>query len=93
MFDLDRFIEECKEAVKSDPTHKTMNEIVSRAVSEPSKVLRALGEPERAGVQKLYHSQDLTILNLCWGPHQNIMPHNHEMWAVIASSACSAPDA
>ena len=83
MFDLDRFIEECKEAVKSDPTHKTVNEIVSRAVSEPSKVLRALGEPERAGVQKLYHSQDLTILNLCWGPHQNIMPHNHEMWAVI----------
>ena len=83
MFDVEQFIEECKAAVKADPTHKTVNEIVSRAVSIAGEVVKALGEPTRAGVTKLYHSDDLTILNLVWGPHQNIMPHNHNMWAVI----------
>lgn len=83
MFDVEQFIEECKAAVKADPTHKTVNEIVSRAVSNAGEVVKALGEPTRAGVTKLYHSDDLTILNLVWGPHQNIMPHNHNMWAVI----------
>jgi len=42
-----------------------------------------LGEPRRAEVQKLYHSEDLTILNVIWGPRMTIMPHNHQMWAVI----------
>ncbi len=83
MFDLDRFIEECKAAVTEDPTHKSVHEIVSRAVADPEEVLRVLGEPKRAGVQTVYHAPDLTILNLAWGPQQTIMPHNHEMWAVI----------
>ncbi len=83
MLDLDQFIEDCKTAVKVDPTHKSVHEVVARAVSNPTAVLNALGEPTRAGVTKLYHSDDLTILNLVWGPHQNIMPHNHNMWAVI----------
>ena len=34
-------------------------------------------------VQKLCHSSDLTILNVIWAPHMTIMPHNHQMWAVI----------
>ena len=83
MFDLDRFVDECKAAVKADPTHRSVNEILARAVSEPGEVLNALGEPTRAGVTKLYHADDLTVLNLVWGPQQTIMPHNHNMWAVI----------
>jgi predicted metal-dependent enzyme (double-stranded beta helix superfamily) len=55
----------------------------SRAVSDPAAVLKALGEPRRAEVQKLYHSDNLTILNVIWGPRMTIMPHNHQMWAVI----------
>ena len=31
----------------------------------------------------LYNSADLTILNVVWGPKMTIMPHNHQMWAVI----------
>lgn len=83
MFDVERFIEDCKSAVKADPSHKSVHEIVTRAVSEPTAVMAALGEPCRAGVTTLYHADDLTILNLAWGPHQNIMPHDHNMWAVI----------
>jgi uncharacterized protein YjbI with pentapeptide repeats len=31
----------------------------------------------------LYHASDLTILNVVWAPRMTIMPHNHQMWAVI----------
>ena len=83
VFDLDRFIEECRAARAADPSHKAMREVVARAVSEPGGVMKGLGEPTRAGVQKLYHAPDLTILNLVWGPKMMVMPHNHGIWAVI----------
>jgi len=47
------------------------------------ELVAALGEPQRAGVQALYRSDELTVLNLVWGPRMMVMPHNHEMWAVI----------
>ena len=57
--------------------------MLARAVSDPATVLAGLGEPTRAGVDGLYRSDTLTILNVVWGPHMTIMPHNHLMWAVI----------
>ena len=83
MFDLDRFIEDCRAAVREDHTYKAPREVVARAVSDPAAVLARLGEPARAEVQKLYRAPDLTILNVIWGPRMTIMPHNHLMWAVI----------
>ena len=83
MFDLDRLIEDCRTALAADPSHKTVREVVARAVSDPAAVLKGLGEPKRAEVQKLYHADDLTIINVIWAPRMTIMPHNHEMWAVI----------
>ena len=83
MFDLDRFIAECRAAVSLDPSHKSVREIVARAVSEPAAVIAGLGAPARAEVQTLYNSPELTILNVIWGPRMTIMPHNHLMWAVI----------
>lgn len=81
MFDLDRFIEECRAAVTQG--QPAVRELVSRAVAEPGAVMRALGEPTRAGLNTLYRSDELTILNLVWGPYMTLMPHNHGMWAVI----------
>ena len=46
-------------------------------------MLAALGEPRRAGVVKLHHAPDLTILNVIWAPTMTMMPHDHRMWAVI----------
>jgi len=60
-----------------------MREIVARAVAEPGAVLKWLGAPKRGEVQKLYHSPELTILNVVWAPYMTIYPHNHRMWAVI----------
>lgn len=83
MFDLDRFVADCRAALAQDRSHKGAREVVARAVSDPGAILSALGEPQRAGVNKLYHASDLTILNIVWGPMMTIMPHNHRMWAVI----------
>jgi predicted metal-dependent enzyme (double-stranded beta helix superfamily) len=83
VFELDRFIEDCRAAVGADPTHKSVREVVARAVAEPTNVLAGLGEPRRAEVQKIFCSDTLTILNVVWGPGMTIMPHNHLMWAVI----------
>ncbi len=83
MFDVDDFIADCRAALSEDASHKAVREVLARAVSAPGAVLEGLGEPKRAEVQKLYNSDDLTIINVIWAPHMTIMPHNHEMWAVI----------
>ena len=83
MFDLETFIAECRAALVADPSHRLVREAVARIVSEPAGILKGLGEPKRAEIQKLYHAADLTILNVVWGPMMTVMPHNHQMWAVI----------
>jgi predicted metal-dependent enzyme (double-stranded beta helix superfamily) len=83
MFELNQFISDCRAALATDKSHKSVREVVARAVSDPAAVLKGLGEPKRSEVQKLYHASDLTILNVVWAPRMTIMPHNHQMWAVI----------
>jgi predicted metal-dependent enzyme (double-stranded beta helix superfamily) len=83
MFDLEQFTADCRAALKADSSHKSVREVVARVVADPAGVLLGLGEPKRAEIQKLYHAPDLTILNVIWGPMMTVMPHNHNMWAVI----------
>jgi predicted metal-dependent enzyme (double-stranded beta helix superfamily) len=83
MFDLEQFTADCRTALKQDASHRSVREVVARAVTDPAGVLKVLGEPKRPGIQTLYHAPDLTILNVIWGPMMTVMPHNHEMWAVI----------
>ena len=83
MFDVDEFVAECRVALAQDRSSSAVREVVARAVSEPSAVLKALGEPTRGQIQRVYHSPDLTILNVIWAPKMTIFPHNHDMWAVI----------
>src|SRR5215471_17851717 len=82
MFDLDAFRSECSAAARGGG-QPAIREIVARGVDSPGDVLRALGEPRRAEVTTLHRAADLTILNVVWGPRMTIMPHNHNMWAVI----------
>lgn len=84
MFDLEQFLSECCEAVEQDPTHLAVREIAVRAVGDPSAVLAGIGEPQRAGITPLFQSDKLTVLNVVWGPHMTVPPHDHDMWAVIA---------
>ena len=82
MFDLDAFRSECSAAARGGG-QPAIREIVARGVYSPGDVLRALGEPRRAEVTTLHRAADLTILHVVWGPRMTVMPHNHNMWAVI----------
>ena len=83
MFEREQFIEDCKRVTAEYDTPHAIREVVALAVSDPGAVVRSLGEPQRGGIEKIYHADDLTIINVIWGPGMTIMPHNHNMWAVI----------
>jgi len=40
MFDIDQFIADCRRAVAEDDSHKSVREVVARAVSDPAGVLK-----------------------------------------------------
>ena len=83
MFELERFIADCRAARAADPSHKAVREVVAQAVADPAAVLAGLGQPTRSELQTLYCGEDLTIANVIWGPHMTVLPHDHQIWAVI----------
>jgi hypothetical protein len=40
MFETEQFIADCRAAVAADPTHKSIRDVLARAVAEPAAVLR-----------------------------------------------------
>jgi predicted metal-dependent enzyme (double-stranded beta helix superfamily) len=86
MFDLDRFIADLR-ATLPERSRQPMKEVVARAISDPAALIQGIGEPDKAGVQVLYKSPELTVLNLLWAPRQITLPHNHRMSAVIGMYA------
>ena len=82
-FELHRLISDCRKAVEESAPQAPINEILTRALSDRASIISALGEPQRAEMQKLYQGSDLTILNVIWAPWMTLLPHNHKMWAVI----------
>ena len=83
MFNTEVFVADCQAALAEDDSHRAVREVLARAVSSPDEILKELGDPDEAGFLKLYHSEELTILNVVWAPLMTLMPHNHNMWAVI----------
>jgi predicted metal-dependent enzyme (double-stranded beta helix superfamily) len=81
MFEKDRFVQDCVEAVKEGQA--AVREVVESAVSQPESVIAELGQPEHAGISPLYRDSNLTIINFAWAPCMSLMPHNHQMFAVI----------
>ncbi len=81
MFDRDRFIQDCINAVAEGAG--AIRDVVAEAVSNSMKVMSELGEPEQAGITPIYRSPDLTIINFVWAPCMSLMPHNHQMFSVI----------
>jgi predicted metal-dependent enzyme (double-stranded beta helix superfamily) len=82
-FNLDQFVAACGEAVEEHAPTKAVRELLARAVDDPPAVLAELGTPTRGEVQRLFVSDELTVINVIWAPGMMIMPHNHNMWAVI----------
>lgn len=83
-FDVEGFIDACVRA--SDGTASTqgaVQEVLARAMSNPAAVLAGVGEPVAGGLQALHRSPSLTILNIVWAPWMQLLPHDHNMWALI----------
>jgi predicted metal-dependent enzyme (double-stranded beta helix superfamily) len=83
MFTVERFVEECRTAVREAMAEAAVKEVVARWMASPREVERALGTPTRGGITTLEHSPELTVLQVVWDPGMTIYPHDHRMWAVI----------
>lgn len=81
MFEKDRFVEDCRRAVRDG--QKAVREVVLEAVGDPAGIVSELGEPSQAGVNPLYSGADATVINFVWAPCMTLLPHNHNMFAVI----------
>ena len=65
-FVLEKFIQDCKNMFAEPDAQGAIREILLEAISTPAEVVNALGEPRLAGLETLYHADDLTILNIVW---------------------------
>src|SRR4051812_15971354 len=83
MLTQEKLIADCKAALDGDCSSRNVRDVVASAVSDPAAVILALGEPKQSGIQKIYRSPELTIINVLWRPGMIVMPHNHALWAVI----------
>jgi predicted metal-dependent enzyme (double-stranded beta helix superfamily) len=81
--ELEQFIADCRSAATDSAPTKAVREMLARAVADPSALEQILGTPQQGGIQRIHVSDELTILNVIWAPRMTIMPHNHNMWAVI----------
>ena len=82
-FDLDRFIADCRAALREDMGQKAVREVMAAALS--NRGLRdALGEPGRAQVQKL---QELNALDA--DPPGSV---DLQTWRMLRDRACVTQD-
>ena len=83
-FDLESFVSDCRRAnADGVDAQGAVQDVVARAISNPDAVLEAVGEPRKGGIQTLFRSAELTVLNIVWSPLMQLMPHEHRMWSVI----------
>ncbi len=83
LIEMQKFIEDCIAANKESNPQEAVKEVLARGVSNPSAMLKSIGEPTEAGLKVFLRSKDLTIFAASWTPQMNLMPHNHHMWANI----------
>ncbi|MEJ2592740.1 MAG: hypothetical protein P8178_15345 [Candidatus Thiodiazotropha sp.] len=81
MLDRDRFVQDCVDAVGGGQA--AIREIVQSALADRSAIMSWSGEERHAGLAPLYRSSELTIIDFTWAPYMSLMPHNHNMFAVI----------
>jgi predicted metal-dependent enzyme (double-stranded beta helix superfamily) len=82
VFDLDSFLADCVAATAETQPRLALRELLDRALDDPRAVATAL-PAERAGIERLHVSPELTVLKVVWAPGMRIFPHDHRMWAAI----------
>lgn len=82
-FDIETFILDCQDALKSESPIPEIEKILKESLSEPSAVKEVLNPAPQASYSPLYVSDELTILHFIWAPKMTMPLHNHNMWAVV----------
>lgn len=84
MFDLQNFIADCKEAVKSNDPQGQVGKLMEDAFRDPEAVRQALDDAApKTDVSPLYADENLTVLRV-FTPANFVSPiHNHLMWVQI----------
>src|SRR4029079_1617598 len=82
MFDLDTFLGDCIVAVRDSDPRAAIRGLLQRTMERSDEVRAALAKTE-GGVEVLYSSPEVTVLNMVWTPHMTIAPHDHRMWAAM----------
>ncbi len=82
MFDLDTFVASCREALAEPESRRAVRETLVQTLRSSAEVAAVLGKSS-GGLEVLFHTAELTVLNVVWAPHMSIFPHDHRMWAVI----------
>lgn len=83
MFDIDTFIEDCREARREGDGQLAVRDVVARTVSEPTSVESAFGPANRWRIDKVYNDSEMTILHFVWPPTLELFPHEHKMWSTV----------
>lgn len=82
MLDIDEFVKQCLADLEERDPRAAVRETLTRTLSRPKEVSEAL-EQTAAGLNILYQSPELTVVNVIWAPKMSLYPHDHRMWAVI----------
>ena len=82
MFDVDAFIDRCRDARAEDEPRLALRDVLARTVADGAAVAEVMA-PREAGITVLSRDDDMTILHVVWAPGMAIDPHDHRMWAAI----------
>jgi len=86
MFDLQDFVDRCKQLVRSPHPAEQILRLVRGAVKDAGSLKKAIAPADsRAPITDavLFRSDDLLVLNATLPPHFMSLSHDHRIWAVI----------
>jgi hypothetical protein len=73
LVEMQKFIEDCIAANKESNPQEAVKEVLTKGISDPSAMLKAIGEPTEAGLKVFLRSKDLTNIGIYTGREDNIL--------------------
>jgi len=81
MVDPELLVPACIEAIAESDPRGAIRDVLREAVAD-GKVTPGL-EGQTSGLNVLYNTAELTVINVVWPPEMSLFPHDHRMWAAI----------
>jgi predicted metal-dependent enzyme (double-stranded beta helix superfamily) len=82
MFEVQALVASCRQSLLEDDPRRAVRELLVKTLERPGPVAERLGRSQ-GGLEILFNTSELTVLNVVWAPRMSLYPHDHRMWAVI----------